>query len=580
MQGKPQDTVIVNCQGSERLRALVRKVFAAGSSLPPNLLLLGVMATDRPTMPVWLQVILFGGLGVGVLGLFGEIRALIRRFSRRDCMNLNADGFTYLLKSGGAAMLPWSCISGCAALNDDNRQILRIFLRESLTPPPAVDRGTWLEASVNQKLAAKSKHDTDRYFDVDFALTERPGYSLWLATRACADWIAATRGTSVESNNVRPFEDYTGKYETPRARFASGTRKAFNFGFRDFAIVLGLAAVFTIGFFALVKTFKPRADSEAAEICFKAGGDKRIAACTRVIEGNAAQGNKAWAYNNRGNAYRDDKRDLDHALADYEQAIRLDPTYAFAYNGRGNVHWDKGEIDPALSDYDFAIRFDPKFAHPYNGRGNVYLEEGDLDRALDAYERAIRLDSNLALAFDGRGNVYRDRGDLAQALANYAKAVLIDPRFDAALRNQALTELYRGEVKQALTHFDALAPRDAYAAIWREIVAQRSDQPGALREQTAKMDMNLWPAPLIHMFLGQISSDDLLAAAEAADFDKKRGQVCEANLYIGEKALLSGAKEEAVERFKTAAKDCPGDYLEFAAARLELAALGVARSDR
>ena len=72
----------------------------------------------------------------------------------------------------------------------------------------------------------------------------------------------------------------------------------------------------------------------------------------------------AFAYNNRGNVYRD-KGDVDRALADYNEAIRLDPKYAVAYNNRANAYRGKGELDRAIADYNDAIRVDPKYADAY-----------------------------------------------------------------------------------------------------------------------------------------------------------------------------------------------------------------------
>ena len=79
----------------------------------------------------------------------------------------------------------------------------------------------------------------------------------------------------------------------------------------------------------------------------------------------------APAYNNRGLAWRD-KGDLDRAIADYNEAIRLDPKYAFAYNNRGFAWRAKGDLDRAIADYTEAIRLEPKNAAYYRNRGYAF----------------------------------------------------------------------------------------------------------------------------------------------------------------------------------------------------------------
>src|SRR5262249_29182984 len=118
------------------------------------------------------------------------------------------------------------------------------------------------------------------------------------------------------------------------------------------------------------------------EICLKGSGEEKIAACTRAIDSGRLQGHElAASYMNRGIAYRE-KEDLGPAIADLEEAVRLDPVFADAYRNRGIAYRYKGELDRAIADYTEAIRLDPKFAPAFNARGVAYNAKGEFDRAV------------------------------------------------------------------------------------------------------------------------------------------------------------------------------------------------------
>src|SRR5262245_54878914 len=93
--------------------------------------------------------------------------------------------------------------------------------------------------------------------------------------------------------------------------------------------------------------------------------DVQIDGCTAVLQ--SGRGSFAEAYHNRGVAYRA-KGNTDHAIADYNEAIRLDPALAEAYSSRGMAYRAKGDTDHAIADYSEAIRLDPSFAEAYNNR--------------------------------------------------------------------------------------------------------------------------------------------------------------------------------------------------------------------
>ena len=307
--------------------------------------------------------------------------------------------------------------------------------------------------------------------------------------------------------------------------------------------------------------------------------DKQIRSCSVLIQsGREPTRNRAAAYNNRGNAY-EAKGDYDRAIADYNEAIRLDPNYALAYSNRGFAYYAKGDYDRAIADYNEAIRLDPKYAGAYNNRGRAYYAKGDNDRAIADYNEAIRLDPKDAFAYNNRGVAYRAKGDLDRAIADYNEAIRLDPKYAHAYISRALTNFYAGALPKALADFNqasALNPKDAYAALWLDIVGQRSNLPSRLPQAISAINMTKWPAPVIRMFMGQMTPAAVLAAADDPTATTKKGQVCEANFYSGELALRNGAKDEALRLFRMAAADCPKSFNEWDAANAELKALGVA----
>jgi len=96
---------------------------------------------------------------------------------------------------------------------------------------------------------------------------------------------------------------------------------------------------------------------------------------------------------------KDNLGDFEGAIADYDEAIRLDPEYAGAYNNRGLAKYDLGDLEGALADYDEAIRLDPEYALAYYNRGLAKFNLSDFEGALADYDEAIRLDPEYALAY-------------------------------------------------------------------------------------------------------------------------------------------------------------------------------------
>jgi tetratricopeptide (TPR) repeat protein len=123
--------------------------------------------------------------------------------------------------------------------------------------------------------------------------------------------------------------------------------------------------------------------------------------------------NYAAAFNNCGMAWLR-KNNHEEAIRNIESAIRLDSSYAaeipvgngteqrvvrarlqpinwFFFATRGLARLRKGEIDEAIREFDEAIRLDPKSILAYAHRGKAWIEKKEYEKAVHDFEEAIRL---------------------------------------------------------------------------------------------------------------------------------------------------------------------------------------------
>jgi lipoprotein NlpI len=260
-----------------------------------------------------------------------------------------------------------------------------------------------------------------------------------------------------------------------------------------------------------------------------------IEGCTNVIESGKWSGAKlARAYNGRGIAY-DMKQDFDKAIADYDEAIKLDPKDAHGYSNRCFTHNSKNELDLAMADCDQAIKLDPKLARAYSNRGVIFFAKQDYDRAISDYSEAIHLDVNYAPTYAKRGIAYDDKQDYQHAISDYNQALLLDPRY-------------------------------SYPALWRFVARARNGQNGhdELETISAKINHAEWPYAVVELYLGKKTEDETFAAA------KTPAAQCEANFYVGEWLLLQNAQAKAAALLRKASDSCPKDFIEYSRAVSEL----------
>ena len=180
----------------------------------------------------------------------------------------------------------------------------------------------------------------------------------------------------------------------PSASFAQSPRARERPLWRSPYVLAGIAAA-AIGIGSLLGFLYLREPDVAdvallAKACRNLSGDAGLAACERALASRKFQGEELAAlYGLRG--YRkQEKYDIEGALADYREALKLNPNTAWVYNSRGVLYRDAGDYDRALADFDAALALE-QWADPYASRGWIYSQKGEQERARQNYEKALTL---------------------------------------------------------------------------------------------------------------------------------------------------------------------------------------------
>ncbi len=119
-----------------------------------------------------------------------------------------------------------------------------------------------------------------------------------------------------------------------------------------------------------------------------------------------------------------ERRRFDEAGLCLDRALALDPGNPELAYHRGNMRLATGRGAEALADFEQAVRLEPRRASYVAARGLArHRVRADLEGALRDYDEAIRLDADCFAAWYNRGLLARERGDLVSAERDLRRAV-------------------------------------------------------------------------------------------------------------------------------------------------------------
>jgi tetratricopeptide (TPR) repeat protein len=184
-----------------------------------------------------------------------------------------------------------------------------------------------------------------------------------------------------------------------------------------------------------------------------------------------------------------------------EEAIALDPEYAWAYYNLGRTHqldvWlrtsksPKESIGKAIGFIKKAIALDDTLAVAHGRLGFIYSMIGQYDKGIAQGEKAVAVNRNSAMAHVMQGKTLSFAGRWEESIPPYKKAIRLNPiPPNMYLYSLGLSYAFTGQYDEGITWCEKAvrqAPDSLYARIMMTVVYSWSGQDEKARAEAAEV---------------------------------------------------------------------------------------------
>ncbi len=144
--------------------------------------------------------------------------------------------------------------------------------------------------------------------------------------------------------------------------------------------------------------------------------------------------------------------DLDGAVDQYTEALRINPNFAETHNALGMVLTKKGLWREAAKHYAEALRLKPGI-DAHTNLGMVLGKLGEFEEAISEFQTALKIDPNSAETHNELGVVLARKGLWSEAEQHYAEALRLEPDFAYAHANRGTLLAKMGRIEEAISEF-------------------------------------------------------------------------------------------------------------------------------
>jgi serine/threonine-protein kinase len=149
---------------------------------------------------------------------------------------------------------------------------------------------------------------------------------------------------------------------------------------------------------------------------------------------------EAYQHYLRGLGYLEEyekPENIQSAIAEFGQALQVDPNYGRAYAGMGEAYWlgfqesnrTNDWITLAAGNCEKALTLTPDIAEGHSCLGDVYNGQGHYQKAAAEFQKALGQDETQVNALRGLAEAYEKLGNTSAAEATYQQAISLRPQY-------------------------------------------------------------------------------------------------------------------------------------------------------